>query len=92
MNTQNPELPKGLRFTFDVSREDFGKRLRTLRKQGGLTRKELGRLAGVDSELIRSYESGKALPKAKTLLSLASVFSVTIEWLLIGEDEPSGVD
>ena len=49
MNTQNPELPKGLRFTFDVSREDFGKRLRTLRKQEGLTRKGLGQLAGVDS-------------------------------------------
>ncbi|MFC2170623.1 helix-turn-helix domain-containing protein [Calditrichota bacterium] len=44
-------------------------------------------MSNLDSELIRSYEAGKAFPKPEGLLSLATVFSVSIEWLLTGEGE-----
>jgi transcriptional regulator with XRE-family HTH domain len=62
----------------------FSKRLRELRKQQGLTQTELGNLVDLHYTLVGRYESGSSMPSAETLISLAEILNVSIDYLLIG--------
>ena len=59
----------------------FGKRLRTLRKEKGLTQKELGAKIGVGRTTISEYESGKIVPRQDGLVKLAEILDVTVDYL-----------
>lgn len=59
----------------------FGKRLRELRKEKGLTQKELGEKIGVGRTTISEYESGKIVPRQDGLVKLAEVLNVTVDYL-----------
>ncbi len=69
---------------FGVDKKSFGQRIRSLRTLNKWTREQLGRRTNLNSELIRAYEAGKAFPKPEGLVSLSSILSVPIEWLLTG--------
>lgn len=56
--------------------------LRSLRKQKGMSMKELGDLVGVSESTISLYETGKRKPDPDMLVKLASVFYVTVDYLL----------
>ena len=60
---------------------DFGKRLRTLRKEKDLTQKELGQMIGVGRTTISEYESGKIVPRQDGLVKLAEILGVTVDYL-----------
>ena len=60
---------------------DFGKRLRTLRKEKDLTQKELGKMIGVGRTTISEYESGKIVPRQDGLVKLAEILDVTVDYL-----------
>lgn len=60
---------------------DFGKRLRTLRKEKELTQKELGQMIGVGRTTISEYESGKIVPRQDGLVKLAEILDVTVDYL-----------
>lgn len=62
------------------------KMLRTLRKEKGLSMKELGRIIGVAESTISQYETGKRQPDFETLLKLGEYFDVSVDYLLRGED------
>ena len=59
----------------------FGKRLRRLRKEKGLTQKELGMKIGVGRTTISEYESGKIVPRQDGLVKLAEELNVTVDYL-----------
>ncbi len=53
-----------------------GENLRRIRKERGLTQKELGELCGIKEANIRKYELGKANPKIETISRIAKALGV----------------
>lgn len=62
-------------------------KLRELRKNNGLTMKELGAEIGVAESTISQYETGKRQPDYETLLKIGEFFGVSVDYLLTGEEE-----
>jgi len=58
-----------------------GENIRRLRKERGLTLRELGDKVGVSEAYIRAYESGRRNPKQKSLEALAQALAVNVEVL-----------
>ena len=63
-------------------------KLRTLRKDRGLTQSELGKALGVSPSTIGMYEQGRREPDKDALLAIANFFNVTTDYLL-GNDTPA---
>ena len=61
-------------------------RIRDIRKQNGVTMKELGKAVGVGESTISMYENGKRQPDNSMLLKIADYFNVSVDYLL-GRDE-----
>lgn len=61
-------------------------KLRELRKEKGISLKELGAAMGVAESTMSLYENGKRQPDHETLLKLAEYFNVTVDYLLRGND------
>ena len=59
----------------------IGENIRRIRKERGLTLKQLGEQIGVNEAYIRAYESGRRHPKQKNLEALALALHVNIEAL-----------
>lgn len=64
----------------------LGKRIKSLRKQNGMTQEELGKQINVTKVSICCYEKETRVPTLETLLALAEVFKVDINYFL-GSDE-----
>lgn len=56
----------------------IGENIRAIRKERGLTQKELGRLCGIAEITIRQYESEKYQPKIETIEKIAKALGVPI--------------
>lgn len=61
------------------------KMLRQLRKEKGLSMKELGAIIGLAESTISQYETGKREPDFETLLKLGEFFGVSVDYLLRGD-------
>lgn len=59
--------------------------LRRLRREKGISMKELGQKMGVAESTISQYETGKREPDFETLLKLGEFFNVSVDYLLRGE-------
>ena len=59
--------------------------LRRLRREKGISMKELGKKIGVAESTISQYETGKREPDFETLLKLGELFNVSVDYLLRGE-------
>lgn len=68
---------------------EFGNRLKTLRKQHNLTQKQLASMIGVKNSIISFYELGDRIPSPQIVISLASIFHVTTDFLLGVQKEES---
>lgn len=55
-----------------------GENIRKIRKEKGLTQKQLGELCGINEANIRKYELGKANPKVETVDRIAAALEVKI--------------
>ena len=64
----------------------FSARLRETRETRGMTRKELAQRLGVAPGTIWNWENSYSYPKPGSVAQLASVLSVTEEFLRKGED------
>lgn len=58
-----------------------GRNIRDLRIRFGLSKCELARCIGVDSETIRNWENGKYYPISVYLPAIADRFHVSIDYL-----------
>lgn len=65
----------------------FPARLRHLRERRRMNRKALGELCGLSKNIIGQYEAGEKKPSVETLLQLAEIFGVTVDYLL-GRRQP----
>jgi len=75
----------------DATIRRFGEKLRLLRQQRGLTLKELAQSLGYTTHAyISEIETGKKVPTAAFVLSVARLFNVTTDQLLRDEMEISG--
>lgn len=61
---------------------DFSERLKKLRKETGLTQKELSENLNVAQPRILEWEKGKRNPNKKSLEKIASFFNVSVSYLL----------
>lgn len=58
-----------------------------LRREKGLSQKELGALIGVSNKAVSKWETGASAPKTETIIKLAAVLGVTAEELLCGKQQ-----
>lgn len=61
---------------------DFGKKLRTLRVQAGLTQAELAKRLNVTKAVVSYYENQERSPSPDVLIKIATIFHVTTDYLL----------
>ena len=60
----------------------FGKKLKELRVERGLSQQKLGEIFGFCNQTISFWESGSREPDLDTLLAIAHYFEVSLEDLL----------
>lgn len=60
----------------------LGQRIRHLRKENNLTQEELGKLINVTKVSICCYEKETRIPTLETLIALANVFKVDINYFI----------
>ena len=60
----------------------FGENLMRIRKEKGVTRKELAERLGVPYTTLRNYEKGSREPGHKTLITLSQMFDVSVDDLI----------
>ena len=58
------------------------KNLRNIRKENGMTMKDLADQIGVSESAISQYENGKRQPGFETLKELSGIFNVSVDYLL----------
>lgn len=60
----------------------LSKRLTELRKEKGVTQKDMSLLLGITRPAYTAYEMGKRKPDYETIIKLADYFNVTVDYLL----------
>ena len=70
----------------EFDNEKFGKRLKQLRIECGMSQNFLAKEVGVAQNTITQYESGYSKPKIDVLVRLAIVLKTTTDYLLGLED------
>ena len=61
-------------------------RLRELRRQKGLSMREMGEQIGLSESTVSLYENGRRKPSHELLCRLADFFGVSVDYML-GKDE-----
>ena len=61
-----------------------GERIRSLRKEKGLTQEKLEEALYINKQTISRYERGEDLPRIENLVALADFFEVTTDYILFG--------
>ena len=78
-------LYNGICWRHNLEDKSIGKFIATLRKECGMTQKELGDKLFVSDKTISRWERGDCSPEISLLPAIAEVFSVTTDELLRGE-------
>jgi transcriptional regulator with XRE-family HTH domain len=68
----------------DTGKETLGQRLARLRKERGLTQKQVAESTGLIQELVSSYELDKLRLNSDMILRFAEIFDVSADELLRG--------
>ncbi len=70
----------------------IGEKIRKIRKENGLTQKQLGEKLGVSYQMIAQYENGKRNPKINTVISIASALNVEMFDLMSIQEYEDKID
>jgi len=65
---------------------EFNKKLQHLRKQNQMTQEQLSKKLNISRTAVSKWESGRGFPNIEALKNLASIFNVSIDQLLSGEE------
>lgn len=68
---------------------EIGLRIKRQREQHRLTQQQLANSLHISYQAISKWERGENAPDISLLPALASIFGVSIDWLLIGQERPS---
>lgn len=66
----------------------FANRLSTLRKENAMSLVKLGDLVGISNQAISLLEQAKRAPSFEVLIAVASVFDVSVDYLIGRTDKP----
>jgi transcriptional regulator with XRE-family HTH domain len=69
----------------NILNTNFGDKLKKLRKDAGWSQNDLGSKIEIHGRHIGKYETGRALPNSETIMKIADVFKVSIDYLLKDE-------
>lgn len=69
----------------------FADRLKQLRKQSGLTQKEMANKLNIQRVTYSHYETGRSQPSIDTLIILSSIFVCSIDYLVGISENPKRV-
>ena len=67
---------------------EFKDRLKSLRKEFGLTQAEFAKKSGIGRSILGMYETGKRKPSFEVLEAIADYFNVTMDYLTGKSDSP----
>lgn len=67
----------------------LGKRIACLRKGNDMTQEQLALLVGTTRQAISKWESEKSTPDVDGLIRIGSIFHVSMDYLLLGEETTS---
>ena len=67
--------------------QEFGKRLKKIRKDRGISQKRLSELTGISIQTISSYETGHSFPVIDYIYQIGLILNVSIDYLLYGNEE-----
>jgi len=66
---------------------DFSQRLKQLRTVKRLTQEQVAKKIGVTASMVSSYETDIRLPSYEVLIKIATLFGVTVDYLLCLDDK-----
>ncbi len=66
---------------------EFSQRLKQLRKEKHLTQAQVAERIGVTASMVSSYETDIRLPSYEVLVKIATLFGVTVDYMLCREAE-----
>lgn len=67
---------------FEINREQFGQFIAILRKEKGLTQKELAQQLFISDKAVSKWETGKSIPDITLLIPLSELLEVSVTELL----------
>ncbi len=73
----------------DVLKNNFAKKLASLRQNAGMTQFELGEKLSYSDKTVSKWERGEAIPDAVVLKKISQIFSVSVDSLLDDSTEES---
>jgi transcriptional regulator with XRE-family HTH domain len=73
-------MPKDIHMT-------LGQKLKKLRKDRDLGQVELAKKLGASVVSISNYETDKTIPSSDTLIKIAKVFNITVDYLISGQPQ-----
>ena len=65
---------------------NFGQKITLVRKQKGISQAELGKLAGINGDIVGKYEREEMKPSIDTAKKLADALEVSLDYL-VGDSE-----
>ena len=63
---------------------NFGQQIKDLRKKEGLTREQFALKLNVRRQAVSNWENDKNLPNLELLILMSSVFSISLDQLILG--------
>lgn len=70
---------------------NFGDRLKTLRKNSGMTQMQVAEKTGLSQSNINTWERNRSLPLPDGLIALANCFDCSVDYLLGRESEDGAI-
>lgn len=74
----------------DSVKATISKNISALRRQSGMTQLELAEKLNYSDKAVSKWESGASVPDVAVLVQLSRMFGVSLDYLVTGEDAPSG--
>ncbi|MCY9593974.1 helix-turn-helix domain-containing protein [Paenibacillus chitinolyticus] len=65
-------------------KEEISLRLKKSRELKGLSQREVSQLSGINNKTISGYENNVSEPDLLTISKLASIYGVSIDWIING--------
>ncbi|MDR2568901.1 MAG: helix-turn-helix domain-containing protein [Oscillospiraceae bacterium] len=66
----------------EINKDDFGKKLKSLREEIGKTQGEIEKDLYLSQGMLSPYEKGNSLPSIENLFLIANYFNVSVYWLI----------
>ena len=72
------------------NQEAYGKRIKMLREQQGLTQEQLAEDLHISDVHLRRLEAGRSTGSVELVIEIAAFFDISVDYLLLGVDRGAG--